>query len=57
MKVRERYETPSFPIVISGNIGPRGDGYKPADMMTASEAEEYHAFQVSEKCLLKLIQC
>ena len=56
MKVRERYETPSFPIVISGNIGPRGDGYKPADMMTASEAEEYHAFQVSEKCLLKSIQ-
>lgn len=32
--------------VISGCIGPRGDGYNPAGAMTAREAEEYHAEQV-----------
>ena len=34
------------PFVISGNIGPRGDGYDPGTLMTAEEAEAYHAFQV-----------
>lgn len=34
------------PLVISGNIGPRGDGYIPDMAMTADEAEAYHAEQV-----------
>ena len=34
------------PIVISGNIGPRGDGYRPDTAMTAAEAEAYHAEQI-----------
>lgn len=34
------------PIVISGNIGPRGDGYKAETMMTAQAARDYHAFQI-----------
>ena len=34
------------PMVISGNIGPRGDGYRPDTAMTASEAETYHAEQI-----------
>ncbi len=34
------------PMVISGNIGPRGDGYRPDTAMTTAEAEEYHAEQI-----------
>jgi S-methylmethionine-dependent homocysteine/selenocysteine methylase len=33
------------PVVISGCIGPRGDGYAPSELMTASEARTYHALQ------------
>ena len=32
----------SQPAVISGCIGPRGDGYIPSHAMTAREAEAYH---------------
>ena len=31
---------------ISGNIGPRGDGYDPGKLMTPKEAEDYHGPQV-----------
>jgi homocysteine S-methyltransferase len=34
-------------IVISGCIGPRGDGYRADDRMTAAEAEDYHAAQIA----------
>ena len=43
--LRDRWETPSTPVVLNGAIGPRGDGYK-AGRMEAHEAEDYHAFQV-----------
>ncbi|MEH7910412.1 homocysteine S-methyltransferase family protein [Rhizobium laguerreae] len=43
--LRSDYERPEQPIVISGAIGPRGDGYK-AGIMDAAEAEDYHAFQI-----------
>ena len=33
-------------IIVNGVIGPRGDGYDPSSIMTASEAEDYHALQV-----------
>ncbi|MBW4709998.1 homocysteine S-methyltransferase family protein [Roseobacter sp. YSTF-M11] len=33
------------PIVISGCIGPRGDGYDPGDVMTADAAQAYHSLQ------------
>lgn len=33
-------------VVISGNLGPRGDGYATGHEMTADEAEAYHAPQV-----------
>jgi homocysteine S-methyltransferase len=35
------------PFVISGNMGPRGDGYAPESTMTPAEAEDYHAAQVA----------
>jgi len=34
------------PIVISGCVGPRGDGYQPGRTMTSDEAAEYHARQI-----------
>jgi S-methylmethionine-dependent homocysteine/selenocysteine methylase len=33
-------------IIISGNIGPRGDGYKADSQMTAEQAKVYHLEQV-----------
>jgi homocysteine S-methyltransferase len=45
-ELRDDYDSPQTPIVISGNIGPRGDGYVAADKMTAAEAAAYHADQV-----------
>ena len=45
-ELRARYETDTAPIVISGCIGPRGDGYVVGDAMTAGEAEAYHATQI-----------
>jgi homocysteine S-methyltransferase len=44
--LRRSYETPDSPIVISGNIGPRGDGYKVENAMTAREAADYHGEQI-----------
>jgi S-methylmethionine-dependent homocysteine/selenocysteine methylase len=35
------------PSVISGCIGPRGDGYDPGKIMTAAEAQDYHRHQIS----------
>ena len=32
--------------VVSGCIGPRGDGYDPGSAMTPEEAERYHAVQI-----------
>lgn len=34
-------------IVISGNIGPRGDGYVAGNIMTIEEAETYHRTQIN----------
>ncbi|MFO1141927.1 MAG: homocysteine S-methyltransferase family protein [Amaricoccus sp.] len=44
--IRDAEETPATPIVVDGVIGPRGDGYRPSSLMTAAEAEAYHARQV-----------
>jgi homocysteine S-methyltransferase len=44
--VRRRHETSATPVVISGCIGPRGDGYAPEFLMEASEAEAYHRRQI-----------
>jgi homocysteine S-methyltransferase len=44
--VRAEYESPSSPVVISGCLGPRGDGYVPALRMSADDAQRYHAVQL-----------
>lgn len=33
-------------VVISGCVGPEGDGYAPESTLTADQAEEYHARQI-----------
>ncbi|MEC4983030.1 MAG: homocysteine S-methyltransferase family protein [Oscillatoria sp. PMC 1068.18] len=44
--LRTEYETENSPMVISGCIGPRGDGYIPANAMTAAIAADYHRPQI-----------
>jgi homocysteine S-methyltransferase len=46
-ELRDEFETPGQPFVISGNIGPRGDGYDPRARMTAREAQDYHSEQIA----------
>ena len=45
-EIRDAYQTPRTPIVVSGNIGPRGDGYRVDRLMSATEARDYHAEQI-----------
>ena len=37
---------PDVEVVVSGNLGPRGDGYDPGELLTASEAAGYHRPQI-----------
>ena len=46
LELRQQLETPTTPIVISGNIGPRGDGYQPSARMTVKQAADYHGEQI-----------
>jgi len=46
-EVRRDHESATTPMVISGCIGPRGDGYDPDDAITEDEAENYHAAQIN----------
>ncbi len=45
-EIRDERRTDSKEVVISGCIGPRGDGYVPAQAMSADEAQAYHRRQV-----------
>lgn len=40
-----RTDYADVPTVISGCLGPRGDGYDPGRIMSAGEAQAYHAHQ------------
>ncbi|MEW9808132.1 homocysteine S-methyltransferase family protein [Mesorhizobium sp. ZMM04-5] len=44
--IKAEYETPATPMLISGCIGPRGDGYDPGTAMSQEEAQAYHSQQV-----------
>jgi homocysteine S-methyltransferase len=44
--LRACYTGCTGPIVVSGNIGPRGDGYAAESKMSAAEAETYHDAQI-----------
>jgi S-methylmethionine-dependent homocysteine/selenocysteine methylase len=44
--LRQTHETAETKMVISGNIGPRSDGYAPADIMDPDQAQAYHTDQI-----------
>ncbi len=46
-EIRAQHESPATPMVVSGCIGPRGDGYNPESFMDATEAERYHGLQAA----------
>ena len=46
-EIRDGEAAGERPIVISGAIGPRGDGYDPGVLLSADEAEAYHAPQIA----------
>ena len=46
-ELRAEYETARSPMVVSGCVGPRGDGYDPGQVMSPDEAQAYHAAQIA----------
>ncbi len=44
-ELRHEFAGERSPIVVSGCLGPRGDGYEPGRLMSAAEAERYHGHQ------------
>lgn len=46
LEIRTAHETHDSPMVISGNLGPRGDGYRVDTRMSIDEARVYHSPQV-----------
>jgi len=44
--LRDKNQTSESPMVISGNLGPRGDGYSSDQLMTTDEASAYHTTQI-----------
>lgn len=47
VELRKEFQNAVPHIIISGCVGPRGDGYKPGNTMTAEEAQNYHAAQIA----------
>jgi S-methylmethionine-dependent homocysteine/selenocysteine methylase len=45
-RLRQQFETAQSAMVISGCVGPRGDGYDPGRVMSETEAETYHREQI-----------
>jgi S-methylmethionine-dependent homocysteine/selenocysteine methylase len=45
-ELRAEHETDRTPVLISGNLGPRGDGYDASTRVPAAEAERYHGIAV-----------
>jgi homocysteine S-methyltransferase len=46
LQIRDEHETTATPIVVSGAIGPRGDGYIADTRMSATQARDYHRTQI-----------
>ena len=45
-ELREQHGETDAPILVDGVVGPRGDGYVAGEMMSAGDAQDYHAAQV-----------
>ena len=48
-EIRSAEANAATEIVISGCVGPRGDAYRPAESMTAAEAEDKHSAQTARR--------
>ena len=46
-EVQSEYDDGITRVVVSGNLGPRGDGYVLDELMSEAEAEQYHLPQVT----------
>ena len=47
VELKNEFEKSISNIVLSGCIGPRGDGYIPGNTMNAEEAQDYHSTQIA----------
>ena len=45
-ELREQFSEAGAPVVISGCVGPRGDGYIPDPVPSKDESQAYHAAQI-----------
>jgi len=46
-RVRSNFESESSKFVISGALGPQGDGYQPTELLSEQAAEAYHTRQIA----------
>jgi S-methylmethionine-dependent homocysteine/selenocysteine methylase len=44
--LQNQHATDDCPMVVSGCVGPRGDGYVAGDIMSVDEAKTYHGVQI-----------
>ena len=47
IQLRKTYQLVVPQIIVSGCVGPRGDGYDPGRIMSVEEAEAYHSHQAN----------
>ncbi len=47
VELRQKFTMPNNPILISGCLGPRCDGYQATNMMSEEKAADYHQQQIS----------
>lgn len=45
-EIRESYADTGVPILVGGNIGPKGDAYKPEEALDVDTAKSFHLFQI-----------
>lgn len=45
LRLKAEYSSAALQVIVSGCIGPRGDGYDPGKIMSAAGAEDYHSHQ------------
>lgn len=46
LEIRDSYADSGVPIVVGGNIGPKGDAYKPDEALDVDAAQSFHAYQI-----------
>lgn len=45
-EIRNEFQTDRTPVIVSGNIGPKGDGYNPEELLTPDASQDYHMAQI-----------